>query len=88
MKFKQNWIPLHLWIEALNYTLLLLSSRGIGKKVTELSLLYIARTVWHRNTWFLTKTENCSFLSLWNNNTENKNDNSNILLIVNEESLS
>ena len=49
------------WIEALNYTLILLSSREIDQKVTKLFLLYVARKVCHANIWVLTKTKNAVF---------------------------
>ena len=46
---------MYLRIEALNYTLLSLSSRNVNKKVTKLSLLYVARKVWRRNIYLIFK---------------------------------
>ena len=77
---------MYLWIGALNCTLLSLSSRKSNENLTKLSLLYVARKVWHRNIWFLTETKRYSFLSLWNDYKDNINNNNNILFVVNEES--
>ena len=43
------YICIYIYIYIYIYTILLLSSREVDKKITELGLLYVPKKVWHRN---------------------------------------